>query len=180
MQHGLSIFGIAVAIQRIFTHCTARIAKFFVYSAFQPIYRNYTQMIGNKWIKDNSTLKLQLAWGNLSVIFLVCNHVTRRPCWGQYNRILLEEFPWKESLVPKREQWFCSWPPTWPPWSTSRANHQFTSVPIRYKIVTWLRGFLVIFLYLVWFSLCSVSSANSEKLESWKFCNVVWKAQESC
>ena len=61
MQHGLCIFGIAVAIQRIFTHCTVRIAKFFVYSAFQLIYRNYTQMIGNKLIKHNSTLKLQLA-----------------------------------------------------------------------------------------------------------------------
>jgi len=23
--------------------------------------------------------------------FLVCNRVTRRPCWGQYNRISLEE-----------------------------------------------------------------------------------------
>ena len=28
----------------------------------------------------------------------------------------LEEFTWKLSLVPRGEKYFCSWPPTWPPW----------------------------------------------------------------
>ena len=28
----------------------------------------------------------------------------------------LEEFTWKQSLVPRGQKCFCSWPPTWPPW----------------------------------------------------------------
>ena len=40
---------------------------------------------------------------------------------------------------------------------------------VRYvKILTWLRGFLFIFLYLVWFSLFQVSNGNCETMESWK------------
>ena len=41
---------------------------------------------------------------------------------------------------------------------------------LHFKIRTWLWGFLVIFLYLVWFSLCSsIFSGNCATKESWKF-----------
>ena len=47
------------------------------------------------------------------------------------------------------------------------------------KILTWLRGFLVIFLYLVRFGfLCArVSSGNYETMKSWKFATLTLKAR---
>ena len=61
--------------------------------------------------------------------------------------------------------------------STHRLDHWYSSSSLRIahvryiKILTWLRGFLVIFLYLVRFGfLCArVSSGNCETMESWKF-----------
>ena len=51
---------------------------------------------------------------------------------------------------------------------------------VRYiKILTRLRGFLVIFLYILFCILCvQVSSGNCETMESWKICNFVPKASE--
>ena len=60
---------------------------------------------------------------------------------------------------------------------THRLDYWYSSSSLRIahvryiKILTWLRGFLVIFLYLVRFGfLCArVSSGNCETMESWKF-----------
>ena len=48
------------------------------------------------------------------------------------------------------------------------------------KILRWLRGFLVI--CYIWFDfLCAqVTSGNFETMESWKICNFLLKASESC
>ena len=47
---------------------------------------------------------------------------------------------------------------------------------VRYiKILTWLRGFLVIFLYLVWFICAQVSSGNCEIVEWYKFASLTLK-----
>ena len=47
-----------------------------------------------------------LQWGHL-MEFLVCNHVTRWPCWMIiYNRIFLEKFTWNR--VPRGGKCFCS------------------------------------------------------------------------
>ena len=53
----------------------------------------------------------------LSLVFLVCNHVRRWPCWGVKTiELFPQEFTWKSTLVPRGEKCFCSWPPTWLPW----------------------------------------------------------------
>ena len=51
--------------------------------------------------------------------------------------------------------------------------------PVRYpQILTWIRGFLVIFLYLVWFSLCSSLLWEWRDNEVVKICNFNPYAQE--
>ena len=47
------------------------------------------------------------------------------------------------------------------------------------KILTWPRGFLVIFLHLVWFLCAQVSSKNCKTVELRKICNFDRKASES-
>ena len=53
-------------------------------------------------------------------IFLVCNHVTRRPCWmcvdSQYNRIFSRRIYMKIGYGSQRREMLLFWPPTWPPW----------------------------------------------------------------
>ena len=68
---------------------------------------------------------------------------------------------------------------------TQRLDHWYSPSSLRIahvryiKILTWLRGFLVIFLYLVRFGfLCArVSSGNCETIESWKFATLTLKPQ---
>ena len=68
---------------------------------------------------------------------------------------------------------------------THRLDHWYSPSSLRIahvryiKILTWLRGFLIIFLYLVRFGfLCArVSSGNCETMESWKFATLTLKPQ---
>ena len=44
---------------------------------------------------------------------------------GRYNRIFLEQFTWKWSLVPRGEKCFCSLPTTWPSWRTVQTSNMW-------------------------------------------------------
>ena len=44
----------------------------------------------------------------------------------------LEEFSWKHSLVPRGEKWFCSWPPSWPPWRHVQTNNRGNRTELRH------------------------------------------------
>ena len=106
--------------------------------------------------------------------------------WKRYfNRTMLLHFVFITPLI--KRVWFGKWkaliacdaggPRThsldhWYSPSSLRIAH------VRYiKILTWLRGFLVIFLHLVRFGfLCArVSSGNCETMESWKFATLTLK-----
>ena len=54
---------------------------------------------------------------------------------------------------------------------TDTSPKVFLITGVAHVILTWLWGFLVIFLYLVWFSLCSSLFWECETMELWKTCN---------
>ena len=52
-----------------------------------------------------------------SKVFLVCNHVTRRLCWGVNTiKFFSRRIYMTMEFSSQSKNWSWSWPPTWPPW----------------------------------------------------------------
>ena len=68
---------------------------------------------------------------NLDLLFLVCNHVERRPCWRSIHRIFSRRIYIKIEFSSERREMLC-WPPTWPTW-----RHMQTSKRA-FSLIKWL------------------------------------------
>ena len=95
----------------------------------------------------------------------------------------LEEFSWKHSLVPRGENWFCSWPPSWPPWRHVQTNNRGNRTelrhlggqPFRFHVEhsLWGKTFdcqLVIYIRLSVLHFCSTSSPGLFPGDEVDFC----------
>ena len=47
--------------------------------------------------------------------------------WVNTMEFFVKEFTWKQSLAPKRENFFYSWPPAWPPWCHVQTSNNIAS-----------------------------------------------------
>ena len=85
------------------------------------IKRSVTQCYCTDLLTPYHGAELQMYW-----LFLVCKHVTRRPCWWSIHFF----FKLYISLVPSREKCFCSCSPTWTPWRHVQTSNR--------RIFAWL------------------------------------------
>ena len=64
-----------------------------------------------------SSMSIWNKWPNNHQLFLICKHVTRRPCWWsiQYNVLFFQRI-YMEIFVSRGENRLCSWSPRWSTW----------------------------------------------------------------
>ena len=78
-------------------------------------------------------------------VFLVCNHVARRPCWGQYNRnVFSNNLHENRGYFPEKRNAFCSWRPRWPLWRhlQTRSIRVHFSLYLKTKAFVWSHAFI--------------------------------------
>ena len=65
------------------------------------------------------------------LVFLVCSHVTRRPCWGSKQYKFSRRIYMNKDLVPREEKCFFSGPPPRPPLRHVQTSNE---IPLGFKI----------------------------------------------
>ena len=73
---------------------------------------------------------------NIANIFLVCNHLTWRPCWWSIQWKLFQRIYIKMEFSSQRKELFCSWPPTWLAWRHLRTSN-WNEALLLYSTICW-------------------------------------------
>ena len=87
---------------------THRLVCFDLYALLGPVYiegGNPPHVTSLTWGTPPSCKQAFTDQGSWNFLFLVCKHVSGRPCWWQYNKQFFEEFTWKQFFIPRCPPW---------------------------------------------------------------------------